>query len=188
MKKILVLTLLLVFLVTGTLFSQNPTVTMKTSMGTIQIELYADKAPISTENFLAYVDAGFYAGSIFHRVIPDFMVQGGGFDAAMNKIDVRDPIQNEAKNGVENLRGTLAMARTNDPHSATAQFFINHKDNPFLDQQRAGPGNWGYAVFGMVTEGMEVVDAIAAVATTQKAGGHANVPVEPVVIEEAKRN
>ena len=187
MKRIPTLALLLALVAAVPASAQNPTVVMETSMGTIEIELFADKAPITVENFLAYVDAGFYAGTVFHRVIPDFMIQGGGFDASMNQKDTRDPIQNEAKNGVENLRGTIAMARTNDPHSATAQFFINHKDNPFLDQQRAGPGNWGYAVFGQVTSGMDVVDEIAGVETTVKAGGHQNAPIEAVVIESVKR-
>ena len=179
MKKVLVFAVLSAILVGGPMLAQNPTVTMKTSMGSMEIELFADKAPISVENFLAYVDSGYFAGTIFHRVIPNFMIQGGGFDAPMN--------QNEAKNGLSNDRGTLAMARTGDPHSATSQFFINSVDNTSLDQPATGDG-WGYAVFGKVTSGLDVVDAISAVRTITKAGGHQNSPEEPITIESVTRN
>ena len=137
----------------------NPMVVIKTSKGEMQVELYADKAPKTVENFLAYVDAGFFDGTIFHRVIPGFMIQGGGFDASMNQKETRAQIKNEAQNGLKNDRGTLAMARTNVVDSATAQFFVNLVNNDFLDH--AGPANYGYAVFGKVTAGMDVVDRIA---------------------------
>jgi len=155
----------------------------QTSLGSFTVELHAAEAPISCENFLAYVDAGFFDGTIFHRVIPGFMIQGGGFTADMAQKKARAPIRNESANGLKNRRGSLAMARTSDPHSATAQFFVNLKDNAFLD---AGRGNVGYAVFGHVMSGLEVVDAIAAVATG-KSGHHDDVPLEPVVIESVTR-
>jgi len=160
------------------------TVQMETSMGPVQIELDADKAPQTVENFLKYVDSGFYDGTIFHRVIKDFMIQGGGFTADMQEKPTEAPIQNEAKNGLKNLRGTIAMARTRDPHSATAQFYINHKNNDFLDYP--GRDGWGYCVFGKVTGGMDTVDRIAAAATGNK-GGHQNVPLEPITILSVKR-
>ena len=181
-KLILPLMLIAVGLAAVPGSAQNPTVTMKTTAGTMVVELYADKAPITVENFLAYVDAGFYDDTIFHRVIPGFMIQGGGFTAEMNQKEVRAPIRNEADNGVSNSRGTISMARTNDPHSATAQFFINSVDNTGLDQP--SDGGWGYAVFGRVIEGLEVVDAISAVKTTTRSGMQ-NVPVEAVVLESA---
>ena len=156
---------------------------LETSKGVIEIELNEEKAPISTENFLTYVDAGFYDDTIFHRVIPDFMIQGGGMTADMKQKSTRAPIHNEADNGLKNDRGTVAMARTSDIHSATAQFFINHKDNDFLNH---GGRDFGYAVFGRVTDGMDVVDAIAAVPTGNK-GGHGDVPNDDVVIEKAER-
>lgn len=162
------------------------TVTLETSKGNIVIELYPDKAPKTVANFLAYVQAGFYDGTIFHRVIPGFMIQGGGFTADMTKKDTREPIQNESDNGLSNSRGTIAMARTSAPHSATAQFFINSVDNKGLDHGETAQG-WGYAVFGKVTEGMDVVDAISAVATAEK-NGMRDVPVEPVVIQKARVN
>ncbi len=146
----------------------------KTSKGEFSVELFADEAPVSTENFLAYVDNGHFAGTVFHRVIPGFMIQGGGMTADMKQKATLAPIINEAKNGLKNTRGTLSMARTNDVNSATAQFFINVADNDFLDNR---PGSFGYAVFGKVTSGMEVVDAIVAVKTSNK-GGHQDVPVE----------
>lgn len=149
----------------------------------MEVELAADKAPISTQNFLKYVDSGFYNGTQFHRVIPGFMVQGGGFDADMRQKDTEAPIKNEADNGLHNVRGTLAMARTQARDSATSQFFINHKDNAFLDH---GSRDFGYAVFGKVTRGMDVVDKIAQVPTGNR-GMHQNVPREPVLIIEAKR-
>jgi peptidyl-prolyl cis-trans isomerase A (cyclophilin A) len=158
-------------------------ITITTSHGDITIELFADEAPISVENFLAYVDAGHFDGTIFHRVIPNFMIQGGGFDADMNQKATRDPIKNEADNGRKNERGTLAMARTSDVNSATSQFFVNLSANAFLDN---GERDFGYAVFARVTEGMDVVDKIAAVATGNS-GGHSDVPVEAVVIEKAVR-
>jgi cyclophilin family peptidyl-prolyl cis-trans isomerase len=163
--------------------SPNPTVVLATSHGDITVELFADKAPITVENFLAYVDAGFFADTIFHRVIPGFMIQGGGFTADMRQKPTRTPIKNEADNGMKNARGTLAMARTSDINSATAQFFINLKDNAFLDH---GGRDFGYAVFGRVTTGMEVVDKIAVV-KTGKHGPHADVPTQPVVLKGATR-
>ena len=160
-----------------------PTLELQTSMGRIVVELDAEKAPKSSANFLQYARDGFYNGTIFHRVIPGFMIQGGGFDASMNKKSTREPIENEAKNGLKNRRGTIAMARTMDPHSATAQFFINHNDNLPLDYpSRDG---WGYAVFGKVTEGMDVVDKIAKVPTAN-VGMHGDVPRTPVVIQNVK--
>jgi peptidyl-prolyl cis-trans isomerase A (cyclophilin A) len=161
----------------------NPSVCLSTSHGDITVELFADKAPVTVENFLAYVDAGFFADTVFHRVIPDFMIQGGGFTSDMRQKPTRSPIKNEADNGVKNARGTLAMARTSDIHSATAQFFINLKDNTFLDH---GSRDFGYAVFGRVTAGMDVVDKIAAVKTGRH-GPHADVPAQPVVIRSAAR-
>lgn len=155
----------------------------KTSAGDFTVELFAKESPESTANFLKYVDDGHYDGTIFHRVIPGFMIQGGGFAPGLEQKDTRPPIRNEATNGLENLRGTLAMARTSDIHSATAQFFINLVDNDFLNHQ---PGNYGYAVFGRVTSGMDVVDAIAGVATTRRRG-HGDVPVEDVVMHSVTR-
>lgn len=159
-------------------------VTLKTSHGDIQIELNADKAPHSVENFLQYVKDGHYDGVIFHRVISNFMVQGGGFDADMNQKPTRGPVVNEANNGLKNDKYTLAMARTNDPHSASAQFFINTKDNDFLNFTSETPSGWGYAVFGKVVSGTEVVDKIEGVRTGQ-VGPYGDVPMEPVVIESA---
>ncbi len=164
--------------------AKNPVVVVKTSLGTFKAELYQDKAPGTVANFLKYVDDKFYDGTIFHRVIDGFMIQGGGMDKDLAKKPTRASIQNEAKNGLKNTTGTLAMARTPDPHSATAQFFVNVKDNAFLDYP--GSDGWGYCVFGKVTEGMDVVDKIKAVATTTK-GGTPNVPVTPVVIESIRR-
>jgi len=162
--------------------SQSNVVKLETSMGNIVIELNEQTAPVSVKNFLGYVEAGFYDGAIFHRIIPGFMIQGGGFTKEMVKKDTRDPIINEAKNGLSNKRGTLAMARTNDPDSATAQFFINHSNNEFLNY--VDDNSAGYAVFGKVTEGMDVVDAIASVETTTR-NGMEDVPVEPVIIQSA---
>jgi cyclophilin family peptidyl-prolyl cis-trans isomerase len=160
-----------------------PTLELQTSMGRIVVELDAEKAPKSSANFLQYARDGFYNGTVFHRVIPGFMIQGGGFDASMNKKSTREPIENEAKNGLKNRRGTIAMARTMDPHSATAQFFINHNDNLPLDYpSRDG---WGYAVFGKVTEGMDVVDKIAKVPTAN-VGMHGDVPRTPIVIQNVR--
>jgi cyclophilin family peptidyl-prolyl cis-trans isomerase len=153
-------------------------ITISTSMGDIVVELFEESAPVSCRNFRQYAESGFFDDTIFHRVIPDFMIQGGGFTADMSQKRTREPIRNEADNGEKNLRGTLAMARTQVVDSATSQFFINLRDNSFLDH---GGRDFGYAVFGKVTGGMEVVDAIAGV-PTGSAGGHADVPVEPVRI------
>jgi peptidyl-prolyl cis-trans isomerase A (cyclophilin A) len=160
----------------------RPKVVMETSMGTLRIALEPEKAPLSTQNFLGYVRAGHYDGTVFHRLIPGFMAQGGGFDAQMNQKAVRAPIKNESANGLSNRRGTLAMARTNDPDSATAQFFINVVDNGRLDSRGGQPG---YAVFGEVVGGMDVVDRIVAVPTTTR-GPYENVPATPVVIKTAR--
>ena len=158
-------------------------VTIKTSVGDIQLELNNEKAPITVENFKTIANSGYYEGTIFHRVINGFMVQGGGLTADMNnKSSGTSPIQNEASNGLSNDRGTIAMARTMDPHSATSQFFINHKDNGFLNHTGENSQGWGYAVFGAVTEGMEIVDQIAEVATGSS-GGHQDVPIEVITIE-----
>ncbi len=158
-------------------------VTIKTSVGDIQLELNDEKAPITVENFKAIASSGYYEGTIFHRVINGFMIQGGGLTADMsNKSSGTGPIQNEANNGLPNDRGTVAMARTMDPHSATSQFFINHKDNAFLNHTGETSQGWGYAVFGMVTEGMDVVDQIAGVATGSS-GAYQDVPEEVITIE-----
>jgi cyclophilin family peptidyl-prolyl cis-trans isomerase len=162
----------------------SPRVALETSKGKIVLELDAARAPKTVENFLAYVRAGHYDGTVFHRVIDGFMIQGGGFTAEMQQKPTRPPVGNEADNGVKNLRGTVAMARTMDPHSASAQFFVNTVDNAFLDHTSKSPQGWGYAVFGKVVEGMEVVDAIAKVATATRSRME-NVPVEPVVIQKA---
>ncbi len=158
-------------------------ITFSTSHGDITIELLTDEAPVTVENFLAYVDSGHFDGTIFQRVIPGFMIQGGGFDADMNQKPTRDPIKNEADNGLKNERGTLSMARTSDVNSATCQFFINVNDNDVLDH---GERDFGYAVFARVTEGMDIVDKIVAVATENR-GGHSDVPMEPVVVQQAVR-
>ena len=154
---------------------------MDTNFGAITIELDAENAPLTVANFKQYIADGFYNNTIFHRVIPNFMIQGGGFNPGMIQKQTMDPIENEADNDLGNDRGTIAMARTNDPHSATAQFFINLKDNTFLNHSGKNPQGWGYCVFGKVTEGMDVVDKIAAVSTGNSAG-HADVPVNDVVI------
>lgn len=160
------------------------TVTLETTLGKIVIELDEEKAPATVKNFLNYVNDGFFDGTIFHRVIPNFMIQGGGFMPGMVQKNSGEPIQNEADNGLANDRGTVAMARTNDPHSATAQFFINHKDNDFLNHSAPTDSGWGYCVFGKVSDGMDTVDAIAAVSTSND-GGHADVPVDAIVINKA---
>ena len=159
-------------------------ITMTTNFGDIKIELNHDKAPATAANFEQYVKDGFYDGTIFHRVIDNFMVQGGGMEPGMKEKATREPIKNEADNGLTNALGTLAMARTMDPNSATAQFFINVADNKFLDHRSPTPDGWGYCVFGEVVEGMDIVDSIAQV-TTGHAMGHADVPVEDVVITSA---
>ncbi len=164
---------------------KNPVVVMETNHGTIKIELFADKAPITVKNFLSYVDDKFYDNTIFHRVIEKFMVQGGGFQPGMKEKKTKPPIKNEADNNVSNARGTIAMARTSDPNSATAQFFINVVDNRRLDRAYAGDGV-GYCVFGKVIEGMDVVDKIK-MAKTGAFGAHNDVPVEDIIIKSVRR-
>ena len=159
------------------------TVSMQTNKGVITLELDSDKATDTVANFVAYASDGHYDGTIFHRVIPGFMIQGGGFDADMNQKSTNAPVKNEANNGLKNVTGSIAMARTNDPHSASAQFFINVKDNTFLDHTSPTPRGWGYAVFGKVTGGMDVVTSIESVPTGNKSG-HQDVPLEAVVIEK----
>lgn len=158
---------------------------LHTNHGDIKVTLYADKAPKTVENFLEYVNQGFFDGTIFHRVIPGFVIQGGGFDASMNQKETQDPIENEADNKLNNKKGTLSMARTMDPHSASSQFFINIADNEFLNHQEKTPEGWGYCVFGEVTEGMDVVEKMAKVETSS-VNGHENVPVEPLVVEKVE--
>lgn len=165
---------------------KNPTVTMTTNFGKIEIELFEKQAPITVNNFLRYVDEEFYNGTIFHRVIAGFMIQGGGFTNGMEQKNVHAPIKNEASAELQNVRGTLAMARTQIVDSATAQFFINVKDNAFLNHANKSPSGFGYAVFGKVTQGMEIVEKIEHVPTTSKSG-HQDVPVSPVVIERIER-
>ena len=164
---------------------KNPVVTMSTNMGDIRIELNSDKAPITTKNFLAYVNDGHFDGLIFHRVIPGFMIQGGGFDSKMSQRPTKSPIKNEAHNGLKNVKGSIAMARTDVVDSATAQFFINVKDNDFLDHKNTSPGGYGYAVFGEVIEGMDIVHTIEKVKTGNR-GMHQDVPVDAVVINSVK--
>jgi cyclophilin family peptidyl-prolyl cis-trans isomerase len=195
MKRLLFLALATTLLGTTHVLAQekNPMLLMETSLGDIKIELYADKAPITVKNILGYVDDKFYDGLVFHRVIPNFMIQGGGFEQGLKEKKTRDPIKNESTNGLENKRGTLAMARTSDPDSATAQFFINLKDNAFLDRAKAQDGV-GYCVFGKVTDGMDVVDKIAKARRgnkiAQTRGGPANfsdVPEEEIVIKSVRK-
>ncbi len=162
-----------------------PIVQLDTNYGQIVIELNAEKAPLTVANFLDYVESGHYDGTIFHRVIDGFMIQGGGMDANMNEKRTGTPIKNEADNGLKNEIGTIAMARTSDPHSATSQFFINVNNNSFLNYQSPTPQGWGYAVFGKVTDGMDVVNQIKGV-PTGKYGFHGDVPREPIVINSAK--
>lgn len=164
--------------------AKDTQVQFTTNKGTFTVRLFADKAPKTVANFLQYVNEGFYNGTIFHRVIPDFMIQGGGFTKEMNQKPVHAAVKNEAENGLKNKRGTLAMARTSDVDSATAQFFINTVDNPFLDHRSKSSAEYGYCVFGEVVSGMDVVDAIRRV-PTRNAGMHQNVPADPVIIEEA---
>ena len=158
-------------------------VEMHTSKGLITLELDAEKAPVTVANFIEYVKSGHFDGTIFHRVIPGFVIQGGGMESGMKEKPTQPPIENEADNGLKNVTGSICMARTNDPHSATSQFFINLKDNQFLDHTEKNPQGWGYAVFGQVTDGMDVVEAIAAV-QTGNAGFHQDVPVEDIVVEK----
>jgi cyclophilin family peptidyl-prolyl cis-trans isomerase len=164
--------------------ARNPTVSLSTTHGDFTVELFVKESPVTVQNFLAYVEDGFFDGTVFHRVISGFMIQGGGMDANLRQKSTKPPIRNEAANGLKNTRGTLAMARTSDVNSATAQFFINLADNAFLDH---GTRDFGYAVFGRVTQGMEVVDAIAKVKTGRK-GAHDDVPLEPVTIAKARRS
>lgn len=181
------LAILLTLLTPTTLLAEgNPSAVIRTSMGEIQLELYADKAPVSVGNFVNYAKSGYYDGTIFHRVIGNFMIQGGGFTPDMQKKTTGEPIQNEAANGLKNKRGTIAMARTNNPHSATSQFFINVNDNTDLDYTGEGSSReWGYTVFGRVTSGMSVVDSIRFV-PTGRVQGFSDVPKEPVVIESVE--
>jgi len=182
LSSALCLALVMVMPVGSAAQGENPVVVIETSMGDITVELFPDRAPKSVENFLAYVNQGFYDGTIFHRVISTFMIQGGGLTADMQEKDTRAPVQNEADNGLKNRRGTLAMARTPEIHSATAQFFINVKDNSFLDYKGPSAADYGYAVFAEVTAGMDVVDKIKSV-KTGGAGTYQNVPTEAVVIK-----
>jgi cyclophilin family peptidyl-prolyl cis-trans isomerase len=187
MKQLLCLTVAAAFFAPLSVPAQNanPVVVMETSMGTIKIELYPKKAPETVKNFLAYVEAKHYDGTIFHRVISDFMIQGGGMTPGLKEKKTGEPIKNESANGLSNVRGTLAMARTNQPDSATSQFFINVKDNLFLDRAKARD-KVGYAVFGKVISGMDVVDKIKQVDTGSR-GGHDDVPVQDVVIRSVRR-
>ena len=169
-----------------TALAADPQVELKTNMGSIVIELYPDKAPKTVENFLQYVKDGQYKGTIFHRVISGFMIQGGGFTADYAQKKTRAPVQNEANNGLKNDIGTVAMARTPDPHSASAQFFINHKNNDFLNYSAPTPQGWGYCVFGKVVKGMDVVNKIAALETGPGGPFPTDVPRKPVVIEDAR--
>lgn len=189
MKKLLFATLLT--LASSLVFADNVRVLISTSEGDIEAELFAKDAPLSVENFLRYADEAWYENTIFHRVIPGFMIQGGGFTTNHQRKKTYSPIQNEAQNGLKNTRGTLAMARTNDPHSATSQFFINSVDNDSLNHTHSGhPASWGYAVFGKVTKGMDVVDAISATPTGRAAlSGYPapDVPKTPVIIKSVTR-
>jgi peptidyl-prolyl cis-trans isomerase B (cyclophilin B) len=162
-------------------------VTMDTNKGVITLELDSEKAPVTVKNFVEYARAGHYDGTIFHRVIPGFMIQGGGFDTDMKQKDTNSPIKIEADNGLKNTKGTVAMARTSDPNSATSQFFINVADNAFLDYSAPTPQGWGYAVFGKVTDGMDVVESIEKVKTGNN-GGHQNVPLKEVIIQKVTIN
>lgn len=182
MRKLL--TLVLFTLLPALVWAANPKVELTTNLGKIELELYPEKAPKSVENFLRYVNDGQYPGTVFHRVIAGFMVQGGGFDKTMVERPTRAPIANEANNGLKNEPGTLAMARTMAPHSATAQFFINVANNEFLNHRGQSMQGWGYAVFGRVTQGMDVVERIAKTPTTTR-GMYQDMPVSAVVIEKA---
>jgi cyclophilin family peptidyl-prolyl cis-trans isomerase len=164
-----------------------PTVTVDTNFGAFTLELDPERSPLTVANFLAYADSGYYDGTIFHRVIDGFMVQGGGYSESFDKKPTRAPIQNEGANGLRNLRGTVAMARTGDPHSATAQFFVNVADNAFLDHKAPQGNDWGYAVFGKVVAGMDVVERIARVRTGAQGPFSKDAPLEPVVIRAVRR-
>lgn len=196
LKKISILILCILF--TGALMAKdNPVVVFETTMGNIELELYPDKAPMGVENFLNYVNSGFYNNTIFHRVIKNFVIQGGGFDAVNGEKETGDPIMNEATNGLKNVRGSICYARTSDIHSATSQFFINHRDNTSLDHTNNTQSGYGYAVFGKVISGMDVVDKIANVKTGKvklkvSYNGQlveypmADVPLEPVIVKVAR--
>ena len=189
MRKLFILPLMLALCLVvgfagGASAAERSLVKMETSMGDIVIELFPDKAPLTVANFLKYVNDGAYDGTIFHRVMDGFMIQGGGFEPDMKQRKSNAPVRNEANNGLKNERYTLAMARTNDPHSASNQFFINVANNDFLDHKSKSPDGWGYAVFGKVVDGTRVVDAIKGVKTGNRAG-HQNVPREAVVIQKA---
>ena len=183
-----VLTICSILIFAGSAIAEdiNPKVVFDTSKGKIVLELYPDNAPETVKNFLNYVDSKYYDGTIFHRVIPNFMIQGGGFTPDMQRKPTRDPVKNEADTGLKNDRGTISMARTSNPHSATAQFFINSKNNDFLNHKSKTQQGWGYTAFGKVVEGMKTVDAISAV-KTKTTGGSRDVPAEPVVIKSAAR-
>ncbi|MFU8789959.1 MAG: peptidylprolyl isomerase [Methylobacter sp.] len=184
-SMMLILTTTLSFATEKPMSDTAQKVKLTTSLGDVIIQLNTEKAPISSANFLTYVNEGFYNGTIFHRIIPGFMAQGGGFDTDFNQKAVHDPIKNEADNGLGNKRGTLAMARTNVPDSATAQFFINYKDNAFLNHTSPTASGWGYAVFGEVIEGMAIVDEMAKQPTGNR-GGHQDVPKTDIIIEKAE--
>ena len=186
MKRTLISIMIVLTVAFAAIAGDNSRVEMDTTKGKIILELAAGKAPKTVKNFLTYVDAGYYNGTIFHRVIPNFMIQGGGFTVDMKRKQARAPIDNEADNGLRNERGTIAMARTSNPHSATAQFFINTKNNDFLNHKGKSPQGWGYAVFGRVAEGMDVVAAISGVKTGTR-GPFRDVPADPVVIRKVVR-
>ena len=189
-KSLSLLVLSLLFIIPANAVAEeegnNPMVEVQTNLGSFTLELYPDKAPVTVKNFLQYVNKKFYDGTIFHRVIPTFMIQGGGFTSDMMKKATGAPIENEAKNGLSNLKGTIAMARTSEINSATCQFFINVKDNAGLDYKGDSPAEYGYAVFGKVVEGMDTVEKIKAVETTTK-GAYGDVPVKPVIIKSIRR-
>jgi peptidyl-prolyl cis-trans isomerase B (cyclophilin B) len=186
MKRVIVIILIFLFLSANSIWAEspNPLVRMETNHGVITLELHPQAAPQTVKNFIQYVQDGFYNGTIFHRVIKGFMIQGGGLTANMQKKKTLAPIPNEADSGLKNRRGTIAMARTMNPHSATSQFFINTVDNPFLDHKGKNPKGWGYCVFGEVVDGMNVVDAIEMLSTTVKTGRR-DVPITPVIIKRA---
>jgi len=187
MKKIIKsLILFTIFLINSGACAEmaiNTKITIKTTLGDIKLELFDNKAPITTENFKKYIESKYYTNTIFHRVIKDFMIQGGGFDAEMKQKDTMIPIKNEANNMISNERGNISMARTNDPHSASAQFFINLKNNTFLDFKSETTEGWGYCVFGKVTEGLDIIDKISLV-NTSSYGPHQDVPKEPIIINK----
>lgn len=174
------------FLFSVTAFAANPQIEIRTNFGNIMLELYPDKVPKTVENFLQYVKEGYYNSTVFHRVIPGFMIQGGGFDKALRQKSTRQPVENEAGNGLKNESGTIAMARTSDPHSASAQFFINVADNAFLNYTASTPRGYGYTVFGKVTRGMEIVNKIATTPTGAGGPFPSDVPKETIIIEEIK--